>query len=102
MALSTLGTNATSSLTALNWNPMSAVADTAAIAGAILGQPSMGSFQAISPGAFTKSGRLHFPGRAGFLLLKPGDYVAVDSFGWPIVVSSQSIASGSTSWTHNP
>ena len=102
MALSTLGTNLTTSLTALNWNNMSAVADVAAIGAAILGQPASGSFQAISPGAFAKSGRLHFPGRMGFLLLKPGDYVGVDSFGWPIVVSSQSIAAAGSSWTHNP
>jgi hypothetical protein len=102
MALSTLGTNANNTLTALNWNNMSLPADVAAIAAAILGQPPAGTFQAISPGAFAKSGRLHFPGRQGFLLLKPGDYVAVDSFGWPIVVSSQSIAAAGTSWTHNP
>jgi hypothetical protein len=102
MATGTLGTNATSSLTSLNWNNMSAVADVAAIAALIKGQPGSGTYQTISPGAFAKSGRLHFPGRQGFILLKPGDYIGVDSFGWPIVVSAQSIASGSTSWTHNP
>jgi hypothetical protein len=99
MATGTLGTNLTTSLTALNWNNMSAVADVAAIGALIKGQDSAAN---ISPGAFAKSGRLHFPGRKGFLLLLPGDYIGVDANGWPIVVSSQSIASGSTSWTHNP
>ena len=74
----------------------------AAIAALIKGQPNAGTFQTISPGAFANNGRVHFPGHRGFLLLNPGDYIGVDSFGWPIVVSSQSIASGSTSWTHNP
>lgn len=103
MATGTLGTNLTSSLTTLDWNNMSAVADVAAIGALILGQPTPSTGkQIISPGSFAKSGRLHFPGRQGFMLLHPGDYVAVDAYGWPIVVSGQSIAFASSSWTHNP
>lgn len=98
MATVTLGTAATSSLVALNWNPMSSVADVATIAAGILGQ-SATAFHGISPGAFSKSGRLKFPGREGFVLLKPGDYIAYDNFGWPVIVSAQTIASGS-SWVH--
>lgn len=99
MALKTLGTVATTSLSALNWNPQSSIADIAQIAANILSQGNPA--HPISPGAFAGNGRLHFPGRQGFLLLRPGDWVAYDHFGWPIVVSSESIADGSSSWAHS-
>lgn len=99
MALKTLGTNATTTLQALVWNPMAAQADIAAIAANIKSQGN--PTHPISPGAFSNSGRIAFPGRRGFMLLQTGDYVAYDSFGWPIVVSNQSIAAGGTSWTHS-
>lgn len=100
MALKTLGTTGTTVLSALNWNPMSAQVDVAAIAAGILGQ-SATAFHGISPGAFSNSGRLKFPGREGQVFLKPGDWVAFDSFGWPVIVSSQSIAAGGSSWAHS-
>jgi hypothetical protein len=101
MALLTLGTNATTTLQALNWNAQSAAADIAAINNNIKSQPRAGTFQVLSPGAFTQGGRLHFPGRIGsFILLRPGDYVAYDAVGWPIVVSAYSIAN-SGGWTHS-
>jgi hypothetical protein len=96
MALGTLGTNANNSLASLVWNPMSTVDDVSLIAAHILGQSN--PTHPIAPGAFSKAGRLHFPGRFGFVLLKPGDVVAYDHFGWPIFVSSESIADGSSSW----
>lgn len=96
MALGTLGTNANNSLASLVWNPMSAAADVASIAAHILSQSNPA--HPIAPGAFSVAGRLHFPGRFGFVLLKPGDVVAYDHFGWPIFVSSESIADGSSSW----
>ena len=99
MATGTLGTNATSSLTSINWNPMTPIADIATIAEAIQAQNAFGRH---APQLFAGNGRLQFPGRRGFLLMLPGDYIGVDANGWPIVVSSQSIASGSTSWPHNP
>jgi hypothetical protein len=99
MALLTLGTGTTSSLAALAWNPQSSVANIALIAANILSQSN--PTHPISPGAFAANGRLHFPGRQGFLLLRPGDWVAYDHFGWPIVVSSESIADGSSSWVHS-
>lgn len=96
MATTLLGTGTTTSLVSLAWNPASAVADVAAIAAHILGQGNPA--HPISPGAFSKAGRLHFPGRQGFLLLKPGDVVAYDHYGWPICVSNESIAEASSSW----
>lgn len=97
MALGTMGTTSNSGLVSMIWNPMSPVADVAAIAAHIKGQSGP---QNISPGSFSYSGRLHFPGRLGFILLKPGDYIGYDNWNWPIIVSKESIASGS-SWTHS-
>jgi len=98
MATVTLGTVATTSLTALSWNPMNAIADQAAIAALIKGQANPS--HPIEPGGFAQ-GRLWLPGRRGIILLKPGDYVGVDHNGWPIVVSNESIADGSSSWSHS-
>lgn len=99
MATGTFGTAATTSIVSINaWNPMTAIADIAAIAANIKGQGN--PTHPIAPGAFSVSGRLAFPGRRGFILLQPGDYVGYDNFGWPVVVSNQSIASGS-SWVHS-
>jgi hypothetical protein len=50
----------------------------------------------IEKGGF-RNGQLHFPGR-GTLNVMPGDYVFVDPNGWPVLVSSYSIATGG--WTH--
>ena len=55
----------------------------------------------IEPGGFDKSGTLYLPGGRGIIRLKPGDYIGVDHNGWPIVVSNQSIADGSSSWAHS-
>jgi len=96
MALITLGTNATTTLNALVWNPASAAADVAQINNNIKMQNAVGK---LIPGAFAKNGRLQLPGRRGFILLLPGDYVAYDGAGWPIVVSAYSIANGG-GWTH--
>lgn len=99
MALVTLGTNANNTLTAQVFNPQAPIADFAQVAANIKGQ-SLTAFHGISPGAWSPSGRLHLPGGRGVVLVKPGDYIAYDSWGWPIVVSKESIAAGGTSWTH--
>lgn len=96
MATTLLGTGTTTSLVSLAFSPANAVADLATIAAHILSQGNPA--HPISPGAYSKSGRLHFPGRQGFVLLRPGDVVAYDHFGWPIFVSAESIAEASSSW----
>jgi hypothetical protein len=101
MATGTLGTAATSSLTSINgWTPQTAIADIAAIAALILRQEA-GFRTSIIPGGFTQSGRLQLPGGRGIIQLKPGDYIGVDHNGWPIVVTKESIADGSSSWAHS-
>jgi hypothetical protein len=99
MATITLGTGATTSLTALSWNPQSAAADRAAIAALIKQQANPAHY--IEPGGFSATGRVYLPGGRGFITMKPGDYIGVDHNGWPIVVSKESIADGSSSWAHS-
>jgi hypothetical protein len=96
MALLTLGTNATTTLSALLYtrNPPS-VADVATFSANVKNDQING--RPIVPGAF-RFGQLVIPNR-GVLQLVPGDYVAYDSQGWPILVSANSIANGL--WTHS-
>lgn len=50
------------------------------------------------PGSFSKNGLLYVPNR-GVLKLLPGDAIAVDATGWPVLVSAQALAFSGTSWT---
>jgi hypothetical protein len=97
MATLTLGTNATDSLTSVVYS-MSDVtllpADLATIAQGIL--DDLNPSHPIVPGSFTYAGRLWIPNR-GNLIMNPGDVVAIDSTGWPILVSANAIANGP--WT---
>lgn len=95
MATGTLGTNANNSLTSLIMSAADAAADVAAIAQAI--KDDVNVAHPIWPGAFSLNGNLFIPNR-GVLKILPGDYVGVDSTGWPILVSAHAIAAGP--WTH--
>ena len=102
MALLTLGTNATNSLSALKFLPgygsgVSA-ANVAAFCAKIKDDQNVA--HPLIPASFDMStSRLYIPNR-GELQLLPGDYVAVDSTtGWPILLSAYAIASGP--YTHS-
>ena len=105
MATSTLGTNATNSIpNALVYLPGyasgMAVADVATLAEAI--QDDQGNLKLpagqLAPfsEAFSYNGQLYVPNR-GYLKILPGDVVGVDSRGWPILLSADTIANGD--WT---
>jgi len=121
MALGTLGTNATTTLQALQYRGATAGgvtasrADLAALAALILddqssqmGQPANAapSAKPIFPGAFNPFyNTLMIPNR-GILKVLPGDWIGVDANGWPILLSRNAVAGGtspsaSTSWTHS-
>lgn len=53
--------------------------------------------QPVPGGAFTFEGRLWIPNR-GMLNVFPGDVVAVDNTGWPILISGSSIGYAGTLW----
>jgi hypothetical protein len=97
MATSTFGTTANSSLTALLTSRNMAAADIAAIANAI--KDDLNVAHPIYPGAFSSLNQLYVPNR-GILQILPGDFVGVDSQGWPILVSANSIAN--STWVHVP
>lgn len=107
MAVKTLGTNANNSITnALPFLPGfgsgMATADVATMANAIkddLGNLHLASGQ-LAPfsEAFSYNGLLFIP-RRGILQMLPGDWVGVDSRGWPILLSADTIANGN--WTHS-
>ena len=100
MAVKTLGTTANNSLSpAIQFLPgygsgISA-ADVATMALAIKNDLVNGN--PVFPQAFSSNGILYVPNR-GFLQMLPGDWVGVDSAGWPILVSKNSIAT--SNWVH--
>ena len=108
MATLTLGTTAQTSLTALVATPAPNAADFATMVQAILSDGLSGNTGkdiqspiakgAIWPGAWEMNGILYVPNR-GLLRVFPGDYVGVDSQGWPILVSANSIANAA--WVHS-
>jgi hypothetical protein len=100
MATKTAGTNATTSLTALQFKPglgsgMSA-ADIATIEQAIVGDNRAGP---VIGGRFDSSGILYLPAERGFIIPKPGDWIVVDNRGWPMIVRQDSMDNGA--WTHS-
>jgi hypothetical protein len=101
MALKTLGTNATTSLTAFIVGVNDVInADLASITTAIKQDPPtwngvrQGTTRQQLNQAYVKNGVLFIP-RRGSLVLVNGDYVCWDATtGWPIVVSADAAASG--------
>lgn len=97
MALKTLGTSATNTLRALVAGTNLSPADIATLRANIKNDLVNGA--PIWPGAFEfNSGVLTVPNR-GVLKVLPGDYVAYDPNGWPILISAGAIAG--SGWTHS-
>lgn len=96
MALVTLGTTANNSLTS---SPAFTASMNQSDAGSLanLIKDDLNVAHPIYPGAFETNGLLFVPNR-GFLRILPGDFIGVDSQGWPILVSKNSIAAAA--WTH--
>lgn len=102
MATKTLGSNANNSIpNAISylpgWNSGMSAADIATMALAIKDDQN-NLKPLIGAGGFSDNGLLLIPNR-GTLKLLPGDWVGVDSRGWPILLSADTIANGL--WTHN-
>lgn len=96
MALATFGTNATSTMSALLWKSSAAAADIASICNGI--KDDVNPAHPVKPGAFANNGVLFVPNR-GRLLLLPGDWVAISSTGFPILLSAAAVAAD---FTHVP
>ena len=97
MATRTLGTNATNSLTAVLFSQGQNLsdADLAAIQGSIKDDQNVA--HPVTTGGFVRNGLLFVPNR-GVLKVLPNDFVGVDSRGWPILLSADTIANGP--WSH--
>lgn len=91
MATFTGGTTTTTALTlgATFFHAM-ADADCAALSAAIKDDSNQ---QTVMTGSFTKAGMLFIP-RRGYLKIAAGDVVFVDSRGWPILLSKDTVANG--------
>ena len=102
MALKTLGTNANNTLSAFVQNNATLFTESdAALVRANIKDEQRNGLPIYPDGysqEFAQRGRLYIPNR-GVLIVFPGDYVAYDSQGWPILVSANSIANGP--WTHS-
>lgn len=102
MALHTLGTTSSTAIAkAFKWTPglnSIASADMASLANAILNDQVSSGISQIWQEGFAFNGILNIPNR-GILQVLPGDCIAVDSSGWPILVSKASLAAGGTNWT---
>lgn len=101
MSTKTLGTSATTSLNpAIKFLPGYgsgvAPADMASMATSI--KNDINPAHPIMQEAFSTNGLLYVPNR-GILKVLPGDWVGIDSQGWPILVSKNSIAAAA--WTHS-
>ncbi len=98
MALNTFGTNATSTLSAMQFYKQIGTANTfaanvAQIAANI--KDDISPLGAIVPGAFMQNGLLVIPNR-GVLRVLRGDWVAYGSTGFPILLSA---AAKTADWT---
>jgi hypothetical protein len=96
MATVTLGTTATTSLTALIASSVMAAVDLAQVVNLI--KDDLNVAHPRMPTAWSQGNLLYVPNR-GILQVLPGDYVGVDSQGWPILVSKNSIALAA--WIHS-
>lgn len=97
MATKTLGTTANNSLTALQFQPGLAPADLAAINATIYrdNNPAYNSIPVSEANRLDADGQLSLPGGRGIIILRPGDWIAVDpTTGWPIVVSTNCATNG--------
>lgn len=101
MSTKTGGTNANTSLVALQffpgWNSGMAAADVATFALDI--KDDIINSHPIKQEAFSSNGLLYVPNR-GVLKMLPGDWAMVDATtGWPILVSKRAMTSGP--WHHS-
>jgi hypothetical protein len=104
MATKTLGTNAQTTLTAVQWNSAMSVSDLAAI-NALMKFPVytapgfIGAESGFIPTPCISQGVLYLPGGKGQIKLDEGDWIGVDpNTGWPIHLTKDT--AGRASWVH--
>jgi hypothetical protein len=97
--MATLGTNATTSLTAFTFNQSPNVLTPANMATLKAGIVDDINPLSKSPNSFVDYNGLLMIPRRGMIKIFPGDVIAFDpATGFPIIVSAAAIASGSSQW----
>lgn len=96
MATKTMGTNGTTTLPfALQWQPGGlSPADLATLTAHIKADNAFGN---IEPRA-VEMGQLFLPKKRGVIRLLPGDWIAVGTTGWPILIADPAVTAD---WTHS-
>lgn len=84
-------------LTSVPFSAALAAADAATINAALRIDKPSPQLLLRMPGGFDRAGLLYVP-RRGVLQVFPGDVVAVDATGWPILVSARAAGTGAA-WT---
>lgn len=92
MALVTIGTNAPTTLSGIQWTPTISPANVAAINNAIKTQGTAGRLV----GGFENNGLLYVPNRRGPILLANGDWIIIGSTGMPFVMSNKGVVADFT------
>lgn len=100
MALKTLGTAATTTLSAIQWNSVYNVSDLAALNALIKQQTSQGQkgSTTIFPAPTINQGGLFVPARGHWRLLE-GDWLGVDPVTGDVILITAASAAGA-SWVH--
>jgi hypothetical protein len=103
MALKTFGTTANNSLQAFVVGPDDVVPAQIALLNGLVkrdmwayggGMGPLGTARQRIPVTYMRKGRIFIPQR-GELVLREGDYIAIDATtGWPIVISADAVANG--------
>jgi hypothetical protein len=104
MATHTLATSANLTAVAYSQSPLVLLpADLASVSQGVKHDQNIKNGQSTAhlpvQGAVTPNGFVVLPGGRGVIQLLPGDVVAVDAQGWPIVVSAYSITTGGWTFT---
>lgn len=100
MATKTLGTKATTSLTAIQWQPGGLSAADLATINELIRTP--GNNASVANSCRIENGVLYVPGRFDApIQLVAGDWIAVDALGWPIIIPALAMTPGNSSWTHS-
>lgn len=93
MALLTIGTNATTTLSGFQWKADNPTTNAALIAAAV---KSQGTVQKPVPGAFAVDGFLYLPTGRGVLRAVPGDWIVIGSTGMPFIMSNRGVVADFT------
>ena len=101
MTAKTTGTKATTSLTAIQWQPAGLNTTDWANLQELIKSPTANV--PLADSCRIENGILYYPGayRNQGIPLVAGDWICVDGAGWPVIVPNAVMTNASTGWTHS-